>query len=330
MRNPYESLAVPRKATADDIKKSFRQLAKKLHPDIDKNDPRAAARFAELNAAHKILGDKKKRRAFDRGKIDAQGRPTRSYGKWQVATRLMIGVLMFATGSTLIIHRLTPPSEVTATSDDEQVRSVQTERPERAAQPSNSDASASRVLATSAPTDHGAIFPPAGSRLDREQTELLIARGRKLMSEGDVEAARALLERAAASRDPRAALDLGSTYDPIMLAILQVRGVAADAFLARIWYRRALEYGSEEARERLELLAYADAHGEKPIVVAPREIPRSVERRTAATAATAAIAPATPKSRIRRPTNEIRTSRQEVDQPCSVRCLLDAAPPWLN
>jgi DnaJ-class molecular chaperone len=75
MRDPYEVLGVDRKASADDIKKAFRRLAKKLHPDANKNDPKAAARFAELNAAHEILGDEDKRKAFDRGEIDAEGKP---------------------------------------------------------------------------------------------------------------------------------------------------------------------------------------------------------------------------------------------------------------
>jgi DnaJ-class molecular chaperone len=75
MRDPYEVLGVPRSATADDIKKSFRRLAKKLHPDANKNDPKSAARFAELNSAHEILGDEEKRKAFDRGEIDAEGKP---------------------------------------------------------------------------------------------------------------------------------------------------------------------------------------------------------------------------------------------------------------
>ena len=75
MRDPYEVLGVTRSASAADIKSAFRRLAKKLHPDANKHDPKAAARFAELNAAYEIVGDKDKRKAFDGGEIDAEGKP---------------------------------------------------------------------------------------------------------------------------------------------------------------------------------------------------------------------------------------------------------------
>jgi len=75
MRDPYEVLGVGKSASAADIKSAFRRLAKKLHPDANKHDPKAASRFAELNAAHEILGDADKRKAFDRGEIDAEGKP---------------------------------------------------------------------------------------------------------------------------------------------------------------------------------------------------------------------------------------------------------------
>jgi DnaJ-class molecular chaperone len=75
MRDPYEVLGVARNANAGEVKSAFRRLAKKLHPDANKHDPKAAARFAELNAAYEILGEDDKRKAFDRGEIDAEGKP---------------------------------------------------------------------------------------------------------------------------------------------------------------------------------------------------------------------------------------------------------------
>jgi DnaJ-class molecular chaperone len=75
MRDPYEVLGVPRGASAAAIKSAFRKLAKKHHPDSNKNDPKAAERFSELNTANEILGDEDKRKQFDRGEIDAEGKP---------------------------------------------------------------------------------------------------------------------------------------------------------------------------------------------------------------------------------------------------------------
>jgi DnaJ-class molecular chaperone len=75
MRDPYEVLGVPRSATAAAIKSAYRKLAKKHHPDSNKNDPKAAARFSEINSANEILGDEDKRKQFDRGEIDAEGKP---------------------------------------------------------------------------------------------------------------------------------------------------------------------------------------------------------------------------------------------------------------
>lgn len=75
MRDPYEVLGVARSASPEDIKKAYRKLAKKLHPDTNKNDPKLAAKFAELNSAYEIVGDEDKRKAFDRGEIDAEGKP---------------------------------------------------------------------------------------------------------------------------------------------------------------------------------------------------------------------------------------------------------------
>src|SRR3978361_982665 len=75
MRDPYEVLGVPRGASAAAIKSAYRKLAKKHHPDSNTNDPKAAGRFSEINSANEILGDEAKRKQFDRGEIDAEGKP---------------------------------------------------------------------------------------------------------------------------------------------------------------------------------------------------------------------------------------------------------------
>ena len=83
MRDPYEVLGVKRDADADAVKKAFRKLAKKFHPDQNKNDPKAKEKFAEANGAYEILGDEAKRKQFDRGEIDAEGKPKFSgFGGW--------------------------------------------------------------------------------------------------------------------------------------------------------------------------------------------------------------------------------------------------------
>jgi len=74
MRDPYSVLGVAKSASEGDIKKAFRQLAKKYHPDQNKDDPGAQQRFSEVNQAYEIIGDKDKRAQFDRGEIDAEGK----------------------------------------------------------------------------------------------------------------------------------------------------------------------------------------------------------------------------------------------------------------
>jgi hypothetical protein len=413
MRDPYESLAVPRSATADDIKKSFRALAKRLHPDANNDNPMAAALFAELNAAHQILGDEEKRRAFDQGEIDAEGKPTHQViaparpSTWHIVTRLMVVMVMLATTAILIMRGLAPEEKINPNSDsgdsilsgagakEEQVRAARPELPEPGVKsephlilqqgvsyaaadglplgiqvdgekvglvleisglPSGttissgrqlgvgrwrilardignaiihpppefngtidlaielrliddtivdygslhlewlqkptiapapteavpamaaseatgsvapSESSADKALATAALTDQNAIQHAPESHRDHEPIELLIGRSEKLLGEGNVEAARFLLQPAAEAHNARAALALGTTYDPIMLAILQARGVTADASLAFDWYRKAQQFGSQEAQQRLRLLTTASTEPKRRVVRAP-------------------------------------------------------------
>ena len=74
-RDPYDVIGVARTASAEDIKRAFRKKAKALHPDANPNDPKAQDRFAELNNAYELLSDEAKRQSFDRGEIDAEGKP---------------------------------------------------------------------------------------------------------------------------------------------------------------------------------------------------------------------------------------------------------------
>ncbi len=74
-RDPYKVLGVSKTASADDIKKAFRKLAMKYHPDQNKNDPKAQEKFAEVNQAYEVLGEEDTRKQFDRGEIDAEGKP---------------------------------------------------------------------------------------------------------------------------------------------------------------------------------------------------------------------------------------------------------------
>ncbi len=74
MRDPYSVLGVAKNASQKDIKSAFRKLAKKFHPDQNRDDSSAQAKFAEINQAYEIVGDEKRRAAFDRGEIDAEGK----------------------------------------------------------------------------------------------------------------------------------------------------------------------------------------------------------------------------------------------------------------
>ena len=78
--DPYAMLGVARTASEADIKKAYRKLAKELHPDKNRDNPKAAERFGQVSQAYDLLSDKDKRARFDRGEIDGQGNPTSPFG----------------------------------------------------------------------------------------------------------------------------------------------------------------------------------------------------------------------------------------------------------
>jgi len=79
MYDPYSVLGLPRTAGEDEVKQAFRTLAKRFHPDTPEGASDKGRRFKDLSIAYEILGDAKKRRAYDRGEIDAHGNPRHGY-----------------------------------------------------------------------------------------------------------------------------------------------------------------------------------------------------------------------------------------------------------
>ena len=76
----YQQLGIKRGASDADIKKAYRSLAKQLHPDRNKDNPKAAERFAAITHAYDLLSDKDKRARYDRGEIDEEGNPRMPFG----------------------------------------------------------------------------------------------------------------------------------------------------------------------------------------------------------------------------------------------------------
>jgi hypothetical protein len=91
--------------------------------------------------------------------------------------------------------------------------------------------------------------------LDADSIKHLIQQGEQFVASGDLATARQVFRRAAEAGDAAAALALGATYDPGVLAKIGVQGVGADIAKARGWYEKAREFGSAEAPRRIEMLA---------------------------------------------------------------------------
>ena len=107
------------------------------------------------------------------------------------------------------------------------------------------------TAATSQPTAE-----PAENRveIDPQEIAVLLKRGQDALTGGDFASARLLLRRAAAAGSAMAALSLGATYDPQVIARLRAVGAEPDPDLARKWYRKAQALGSDTAAEQLAKL----------------------------------------------------------------------------
>lgn len=83
MRDPYDILGVSRSANADDVKKAYRALAKKYHPDLNPGDKAVEQKFKDATAAYELLSDPTKRARYDRGEIDASGQERAAGFNWR-------------------------------------------------------------------------------------------------------------------------------------------------------------------------------------------------------------------------------------------------------
>jgi hypothetical protein len=132
---------------------------------------------------------------------------------------------------------------------------ISSRRPETS-QPRRS--SEGETVAVVQPSATGAQAPPSSKAirvLDPEEIKLLMKQGEQLIAAGDVVTARTVFQRAAEAGHASAAIALGATYDPNVLAKLGVVGVSADVEKARSWYQKAENLGSPDARGRLDILA---------------------------------------------------------------------------
>ena len=163
-----------------------------------------------------------------------------------------------------VARRNTPPTAVTianalaaaAPSRDEIAAAYQSAVKGNVAVPEPIAREAAREAAPVMPAVREAAPPPREAapparRIDRDELAALLKRAKGLLAIGDITSARLLLERAADAQEPEAALMLAGTYDPQVLGSQDLRSVASDPATARLWYQKAAELGSADARRRL-------------------------------------------------------------------------------
>jgi hypothetical protein len=197
------------------------------------------------------------RRSLDPSILPAP--PSRPLARFSFATAGGLTIAAAAIAALYVVMKL-PPWSVVAKDDSAEATSFDSwfAGATVAAGPANEEAlSGEALLASATHPVKGDMAKPAKPtpRLDAEEIAVLLKRGQELLAVGDLASARVVLRRAAEAREPRGALALAGTYDPIVLEKLAVYGLGADISLARSWYEKAKEFGSEEAPRRLEMLA---------------------------------------------------------------------------
>jgi hypothetical protein len=162
-----------------------------------------------------------------------------------------------------VARRNTPPTAVTianalaaaAPTRDEINAAYHTAVKGKVAVPEPMAREAAREAAPVVPAVREAAPPPREAaparRIDSDELAALLKRAKGLLAIGDITSARLLLERAADAQEPEAALMLAGTYDPQVLGSQDLRSIAPDPATARVWYQKAADLGSADARRRL-------------------------------------------------------------------------------
>jgi hypothetical protein len=158
--------------------------------------------------------------------------------------------------------RVETSPEVTAEASAAEPKEAPEQSPQVTAAPSDPPPNTSGVSSASAAQPN---TPPPGTAPTKpapnpQEIALLVERGRALFEAGDVVAARLFFRRAANAGDAAAAVAMGATFDPDVLAKRFIRGIEADAQEARAWYEKARLLGSPEGPRRIEMLAQRQAH----------------------------------------------------------------------
>jgi hypothetical protein len=170
------------------------------------------------------------------------------------------------TGAEVAAARRTPPNALASASPtrDEIAAAYQSALKGKVAVPEPVARDAAREVAAVAPAAPVVTVAPAvrepvpvtreavpARRIDLDELEALLKRAKSLLAIGDITSARLLLERAADAQEAEAALMLAGTYDPQVLGSQDLRSVTPDAAAARVWYQKAAQLGSADAKRRL-------------------------------------------------------------------------------
>jgi TPR repeat protein len=172
----------------------------------------------------------------DRATLPARPWRSRSVSVDRVLGAIVVAAITAAATALVVPKFLSPPPQ-----KDSALAPADTRSPAAEPQASTAEPQASKLRRAMSPDQRLAIA-------------LLVARGKGLLRDGDFSSARLILQGAADAGEADAALTLGSTYDPGILAQLGIRSQVANVDLARTWYEKAQEFGSAEASSRLKRL----------------------------------------------------------------------------